>query len=260
MAPHLKLKLMVYILLAESFMLLGKSAHPFGLSARLTNPKNHKSYLVDYLVVPDGHKLLLGAQAIQELNLVIVNKHHIMLLDSRPTRTSDIITEFHDMFEGKGRYSEQLHLEVDDTVPAVKIPVLKAPIAVRSQLKTELQRLVEKGITKPVQVPTDWISEMVVVRKRNGKVRLCIDPKPLNRILKRNHLPLPTTDDLLLKLAQAKAFSVLHAKNGFWHVELDEESSFLTTFGTPWGATDGLACPSVFHRHSKNSSGCLTMP
>ena len=106
---------------------------PLGkFSVQTTNPKNHKSYLV----VPDGLKPLLGAQTIQDLNLVTVNKHNIRLLDARPIRTSDDITEFRDVFEGEGHFSEQLHLEVDETVPAVKIPVWRVPIAMRSQLKT----------------------------------------------------------------------------------------------------------------------------
>ena len=71
--------------------------------------------------------------------------------------------------------------------------------------------------------------------KSNGKIRLCIDPKPLNQALKRNHYPLPVIDDLLPELSKAKVFSAVNAKNGFWHVQLDTDSSFLTTFGTPWG-------------------------
>ena len=76
---------------------------------------------------------------------------------------------------------------------------------------------------------------MVVARKRNGNIRLCIDPKPLNQALKRNHYPLPVIEDLLPRLTDAKIFTVVHAKNGFWHVPLDRESSLLTTFATPWG-------------------------
>ena len=75
---------------------------------------------------------------------------------------------------------------------------------------------------------------MVVASKRNGKIRLCIDPKPLNKALKRNRYPLATIDDLLAKLTNAKVFTVADAKNGFWHVPLDDESSYLITFGTPW--------------------------
>ena len=110
----------------------------------------------------------------------------------------------------------------------------------------------ENGIIKPVQVPTDWTSAMVVVRKQNGKIRLCIDPKPLNRALKGNHHPLPTIDDLLPKLVQAKVFGVLDAKNE----ERREKRAVSLQRFVLWGtATDGLGCPSVFRRQPKNSSG-----
>ena len=105
----------------------------------------------------------------------------------------------------------------------------------KEPLKKEIDRLVAQEILKPVDAPTDWVSSMVVVMKRNGKIRLCIDPKPLNQALKQNHYPLPVIDDLLPELLKAKVFSVVDAKNGFWHVQLDTDSSFLTTFGTPWG-------------------------
>ena len=76
---------------------------------------------------------------------------------------------------------------------------------------------------------------MVVATKRNGKIRLCIDPKPLNKALKRSYYPLPAIDNLLPKLTNARVFTLVDAKNGFLHFQLDEQSSLLTTFGTPWG-------------------------
>lgn len=76
---------------------------------------------------------------------------------------------------------------------------------------------------------------MVVVVKSNDKIRLCIDLKPLNQALKRNHYQLPVIDDILPELSKAKVFSLVGVKNGFWHVQLDTDSSFLTTFGTPRG-------------------------
>ncbi len=102
-------------------------------------------------------------------------------------------------------------------------------------MKKEIDRLVRQGILEPVDTPTDWVSSMVVVLKSNGKIRLFIDPKPLNQALKRNHYPPPVIDDLLPELSKAKVFSVIDAKNGFWHIQLDTESSFLTTFGTLLG-------------------------
>lgn len=64
---------------------------------------------------------------------------------------------------------------------------------------------------------------------------MCIDPKPLNVALKRNQYPTLTVEDILPDLSNARIFSVVDAKDGFWHIQLDQASSFLTTFGTPWG-------------------------
>ena len=64
---------------------------------------------------------------------------------------------------------------------------------------------------------------------------MCIDPRPLNKPLKWEHFHLPTLDDLLPELADSKLFSTLDLIDGFWHIKLDEASSSLTTFTTPYG-------------------------
>ena len=76
---------------------------------------------------------------------------------------------------------------------------------------------------------------MVVVTKKSGQLRLCLDPKDLNDAIQREHYPLPVIEDVATRLAGAKVFTVLDVQQGFWHVELDDESSFLTTFNTPFG-------------------------
>ncbi|XP_022785752.1 uncharacterized protein K02A2.6-like [Stylophora pistillata] len=158
-----------------------------------------------------------------------------MSLSNEIPTQPDLVSKFGDVFSGEGKLKGKLHLEIDKSVTPVALPVRKVPFAVKEPLKQELERLVKIGILQPVDVPTDWISSMVVIKKSNGKIRLCIDPKPLNKALRRNHFPLPVIDDLLPLLTNAKVFSVVDAKNGFWHVQLDDESSLLTTFGTPWG-------------------------
>ena len=60
----------------------------------------------------------------------------------------------------------------------------------------------------PVKEPTKWINSMVAVRKP-GKLRLCIDPKDLNGAIKRPYYPLPTIEDILRKITNAKIFLVL---------------------------------------------------
>ena len=117
----------------------------------------------------------------------------------------------------------------------LQLPSRRVPVALKEPLKQELDRLSNIGVIQRVDTPTEWISAIVVTTKKNGKVGLCIDPKPLNQALHRNHYPLPTIDDVLPLLSKARVFKVLNTKNGFWHIQLDEASSLATTFVTPLG-------------------------
>ena len=114
-------------------------------------------------------------------------------------------------------------------------PIQHAPVAVRAGLKEELDRMTEQEIIAPVTAPTPWVSSVVVVPKPNWKLRICLDPKELNKAIQREHYPLPTIEDVATRLHGAKIFTKLDVKNGFWHIGLDQESSYLTTFNTPFG-------------------------
>ena len=92
-----------------------------------------------------------------------------------------------------------------------------------------------KGIIKPVNKPTAWVNSMVVNEKQNGKLRICIDPRDLNKALLREHYQSPTQQEITSRLAGAKYFSKLDVTSGFWQMPLDEDSSYLTTFNMPFG-------------------------
>ena len=117
-----------------------------------------------------------------------------------------------------GRFEGHLKLEVDASVRPVQLPVRKAPVSVRPRLKAELDRLEKLKVIAPVTDPTDWVSSL---NKPNGSIRICLDPKPLNKALKRAHYPVTTMEDILPDLTRARVFSVADVRNGFWHVELD---------------------------------------
>ena len=121
-----------------------------------------------------------------------------------------------------------------EVIPTVHAP-RKVPVALREPLKAELTDMVEKKVLVPVCEPTPWVSSMVVVLKKNGHVRVCLDPRDLNKAVKRAHYPLPLLEDVASRLHKAKIFSVFDAKTGFLQIKLDEKSSFLTTFNTPFG-------------------------
>ena len=223
------------------------------------NPKNGECYLIEYTVVSNGFKALLGASSILQISPMPVNVD-IMLVSGDTPNWSSVFADYKDVFAGEGKLEEKLHLTVDKSVPPVILPVRKVPLAVKEPLKKEIDRLVVQEILKPVDTPTDWVSSMVVVMKSNGKIRLCIDPKPLNQALKRNHYPLPVIDDLLPELSKAKVFSVVDAKNGFWMSSWTLTAAFSQPLEPHGADAVGPECHSVFHPHPKSSSDASALP
>ena len=85
-----------------------------------------------------------------------------------------------------------------------------------------------------VDQPTDWVNNLVVVEKRNGSLRLCLDPKDLNKAIKQEHHKIPAIQEISSELTGK---STLDLKDGYWQIELDQESSLLCTFATPFAGT-----------------------
>ena len=84
---------------------------------------------------------------------------------------------------------------------------------------------------------------MVVVTKPNGSIRICIDPRDLNKAVKRQHFPLLTIEEVVSRIPNAKIFSKPDASSGFWQLQLDDQSSKLCTFNTPFGRYRYLRLP-----------------
>ena len=91
--------------------------------------------------------------------------------------------------------------------------------------------------------PTPWVSSVVVTTKKSGALRVCVDPRPLNKALKRKTYPMPILNEILPDLLQAKVFTTVDLSSGFWHCVLDDESSMLTTFNTPYSRYCWLRLP-----------------
>lgn len=186
----------------------------------VTNPKSNEVMNVTFAVVSNKLQSLLGLQVIQKMNLITVNdEKFISMVDT----TSDL-----------GDLGEAT-LVVDNEVQPKTLPCRKLPLAIKDRVKSELDKLVDRGILVPVTTPTRWVSQMDVVHKANGKLRICIDSQALNSALLREHYKLSTLDDILPKLQKAKLFSKLDIKEAYWHVKLDDRSSLLTTMITSFG-------------------------
>ncbi len=189
---------------------------------------------LDFYIVNTQAHAVLGLQACLSLELIQL----IMSVDTAPPPPMDntILKEFEEVFNGIGLFAGEHHIQVDKTVQPVVHAPRRVPHALRPKLKQELDRMVEQGIAVPVEEPTDWVSSLVIVEKpKSNSLRICLDPRDLNKAIKREYHPMPTLDDITAKLAGATCFSVLDARSGYWQIKLTEESSLLLTFNTPFG-------------------------
>ena len=142
-----------------------------------------------------------------------------------------------------GTFKGEHRLKIKENAIPTTMPNRKIPVAMRQPLKDELEGLVKlKDITQ-VDEPTEWVSQSVITLKENGKVRLCLDPQELNKVLLREHYIMPTIDDILHDLRQSKVFTKADLSSGYWHIELDEYSSELTTSQTCFGRYKWLRLP-----------------
>ncbi|KAI0230692.1 Retrovirus-related Pol polyprotein from transposon 17.6 [Lamellibrachia satsuma] len=156
-----------------------------------------------------------------------------------------ILQEYSDLFDNTlGKLPVKYKITIDPSITPVIRPVRSVPVALKQKLKSELEVMVEKGIITPVNEPTDWVSALVVVKKKdtNG-IHICMDPGELNRAIKRPHYLMRTTEEVVENIPNAKYFTVMDAKQAFYHIPLENDSSYLTTFGTPFGRFRYLRMP-----------------
>ena len=127
--------------------------------------------------------------------------------------------------------NHHIHLKEGATPFAVHSPT-PIPCHWRDQVKATLDRMVENGIITPVNVgePVDWCTRMVSVAKKDGTPRITVDFQELNKNVKRetHYTPYPFNTISTIPIHSYK--TVLDAKDGYLQVELDKESSLLTTF------------------------------
>ncbi|KAG1683501.1 hypothetical protein GQR58_009944 [Nymphon striatum] len=225
----------------------------------------NNSTIATFFISPDVKNTLLSYKILIALNMISVNfpipvnnlhnnpssvasDHSCFQTIISPTETENfkrsLVASYKTVFDCSESFpamsGKPMHIHLHDYTPNdLPTPCTTArqiPLAYRDAAKAELDDMLLKGIIKPVTQPTDFVSPFLVVPKVDGKVRLVVDYKYLNKFVKRPVHPFPSISDVKMTVPpSAKWFAKLDATKGYWQVPLHDDSQLLTTFLTPWG-------------------------
>ncbi|KAL9978632.1 hypothetical protein ACROYT_G016169 [Oculina patagonica] len=149
------------------------------------NPATMETFKVDFVIVDKDLTSLLSGSAAQAMGLITVNFDNFKVVNTVSSADHLFVQQFPDAFKDTPgtRPGKKVHLTTEDgAVPVVRC-ARTLPEARKDVVKAELQRLRAESIFVPVDEPTDWVSQMSVAEKKSG-IRIRIDPRPLNEVLK----------------------------------------------------------------------------
>ena len=220
---------------APDKVLYGPSRHPLQVRGQYKWHLSYKGKTCEQqvFIVRGLKNNLLGLPAITALN---VARRLDEMVNTNPLEADSIRKRFPSLFTGLGNLGDDYEIKLKpDAVPHALYTPCRIPIPLRAKVSEELNRMEAMGVISKVEVPIPWCAGLVVVPKKTGAVRICVDLKPLDLSVLREVHPLPKVDDTLAQLTGAKLFTKLDANSGFWQIPLSPTSRLLTTFITPSG-------------------------
>ena len=176
-------------------------------------------------------------------------KDHLLL--------EELLCEYHDVFsleEDERGETDMIEFEINTgDEPPKKQAARRIPYAARQEVIDQLERMQRIGVIRPSNSP--WLSPVVLVRKRDGTLRFCIDYRVLNSVTKPDVFPLPRINDLLDQLGKSKYYTTLDLASGYWQIKVNANSQEKTAFTTHQGLFEFrvmpfgvMNAPAVFQR------------
>lgn len=231
-------------------------------SVRIPTVINGTEYILKYTVVPEENlpsRILLGDPILDVARVFlskegpqiepIIGNDFVQLIEEELSEAKDGVRQaIIKVPEARREQIRQLLENYSANMPpqtSVKMSIrLKntQPIACRPRRlspadEVDVKKQLEEWTKKGVVVPgiSEYASAIVVARRKDGRARICIDYKPLNKVVEREQQPMRLIEDAVDSVANSVVHSTLDLQDGFFHVEVSEESQKYLSFVTPWG-------------------------
>lgn len=186
---------------------------------------NDRSANEKIFIVKDLMFCLLGRPAIKKLEIV----KFVGAIDT-------VRQKYKSLCNGLGKFPTTCKIElISENKPFCVTAPRRIPIPLLDKVQDEIKRMENLGVISKMDEPTEWVAPMVVVPKKNGSVRICVDYTQLNKYIKRAHYQMPSVDHTLAQINEGSIFTKLDANSGYWQMPMARESVKLTTFITPFG-------------------------
>ena len=160
-----------------------------------------------------------------ELQALLAEYHDVFALDDSELGCTDVLRH---------------HIDTGNSNPIRQQPY-RTPVVRREEMREMIDTMQDQGVVKPSCSP--WASPVVLVPKKDGTLRFCVDYRRLNMVTRKDVYPLPRVDDLLVALGGAKYFSSLDLASGYWQVELAEDARQKSAFTTHHGLFEFVRMP-----------------
>ncbi|GBO21406.1 Retrovirus-related Pol polyprotein from transposon 297 [Araneus ventricosus] len=179
--------------------------------------------LMSYDVIVGMNVLMQGETVINEDGIVIKEKfQRIEEVDSLSVLPIDVTPN-------------EVELNIGPDVPNIFKDKRKKIV------QTQVAEWLEQGIVEPCS--SEYSSPVVIVQKKDGTPRVCIDYRKLNKVVVKDRFPLPLIEDILDRLQGSRVFSTIDLKNAFFHVDVNKDSRKYTSFVTHEGQYQFLKVP-----------------
>ncbi|UYV73057.1 hypothetical protein LAZ67_10001691, partial [Cordylochernes scorpioides] len=169
-----------------------------------------------------------------------------------------VLEKYADLFSsGLGRSNLAKHRIDTEGAKPIKHKSYRVSAKEREIIKEQIDEMLRDGIIRPSSSP--WSFPVILVKKRDGKYRFCVDYRKLNDVTVKDVYPIPRIDEVLNTLQGSKYFSAIDLKSGYWQVEVEEKDKEKTAFTTAHGLYEfnvmpfGLCnAPATFERNMEN--------